>query len=138
MVGDGLGSDLAVHGTQGRRAPGGFGFLLGVVRAREGAGEEVGRGVGVARPVGWSPPQGRHGGMATGAVLPGVDDERRFEWILCRSKVREWIRDVERSRGVQGIEEKQPESIDLIRRSSDLGKNRVVLTTCSTKCLNQF
>ena len=127
-----------MHGTHGRRVPVGFGFLLGVVRSREGAGEVVGRGVGVARPVGWSPPHGRHGGMATGAVLPGVDDERRLEGILCRSKVREWIRGVERSSVVQGIEEKQHESDDLIRRSSDLGKNRVVPTTCSIKFPNQI
>ena len=35
---DGLGSGLAVDGTHGRRVPGGLGSLLGVVRAREGAG----------------------------------------------------------------------------------------------------
>ena len=50
VVGDGLGSGLAVHGTHGRRAPGGLGLLLGVVRVREGAGVVVGCGVGLARP----------------------------------------------------------------------------------------
>ena len=93
---------------------------------------------GLARAVGWSPPQERHGGMATGALLPGDGDERRFGWIPCRSKVLQWVREVERSGVVQGIEKQKPESIDLILRSSVLGKNRVVLTTCSTKCLNQF
>ena len=46
VVGDGLGSDLAVRRTHGRRVPGEFGSLLGVVQAREGAGEVVGSGVG--------------------------------------------------------------------------------------------
>ena len=36
-VGDGLGSDLSVDGTHGRRVPAGLGLLLGVVQAREGA-----------------------------------------------------------------------------------------------------
>ena len=75
--------------------------------------------------------------MATGAVPPCVDDQRRFGWIPCRSKVREMIRGVERSVMVQGIEEKPTESDDSILSSSVLGKNRVVLTTCSTKFLNQ-
>ena len=75
--------------------------------------------------------------MATGAVLPNVEDERRQEWLLCQSKVLEWNRGVDGSRMVQGIEEQTPESDDLIRYSLVLGKNRVVLTTCSTKFLNQ-
>ena len=37
-VGDGLGSIWAAHGLARRRAPGGLGMLLGVVRAQEGAG----------------------------------------------------------------------------------------------------
>ena len=76
--------------------------------------------------------------MATGAVLPNVDDQRWLGWILCRFKVREWNRGVEMSIVVQGIEEKPTESDDLILSSSVLGKNRVVLTTCSTKCLNKI
>ena len=138
MVGDGLGSELAVHGTHGRRAPDGLGFLLGVVRAREGAGEAVGSGVEVARPVGWSPPQGRHGGMVTGAVSPDVDDQRRFGWVPVPNWLARQVRGVDGSSMVQGIQAQATESIDLILFSSVLGKNRVVLTTCSTKCVNQI
>ena len=80
VVGDGLGSDLAVHGTHGRRAPGGFGSLLGVVRAREGAGEVVGSGIGVARPVGRSPPQGGRAAWRQEPCSLIVDAQRRLGW----------------------------------------------------------
>ena len=58
-------------------------------------------------------------------------------WI---DPVRNWgagqVRGVERGDGVQGIEEQTREFVDLIFSSSGLGKNRVVLTTCSTKFPN--
>ena len=47
------------------------------------------------------------------------------------------VRGVERGGGVQGIDDQQTEFVDSILSSSSLGKNRVVLTTCSTKFPNQ-
>ena len=77
--------------------------------------------------------------MATVAVLPGMATINASIWD---APVLNWrarqVRGVDASSMVQGIEEQATESIDLILCSSVLGKNRVVLTTCSTKCLNKI
>ena len=78
----------------------------------------------------------------------GMATVRRAPWVAMITAaarvapVRFWcagqVREVGRGGGVQGIEEQTPESIYLIFSSSDLGKNRVVHTTCSTKCHNRI
>ena len=80
----------------------------------------------------------RQGGMATGAVLPNVDDQRRFGVDLLPVQVREWNRGVAVSIVVQEVEEQPTKTIDLIRQTLRFGKNRVVHATCSTKCMNQI
>ena len=62
--------------------------------------------------------------MATGALLPNVEDERRQEWLLCQSKVLEWNRGVVMSIVVQGIDEQATESIDSIRQIFSFGEEQ--------------
>ena len=82
---------------------------------------------------------GDRGGMAT---------VRRAPWVAMITTaarvfpVPNWragqVRGVEKRGEVQGIDEQTHESVDLIRQSPVLGKNRVVPTTCSIKFPNQI
>ena len=70
--------------------------------------------------------------MATVPVLPGVATIKATARVLpaCKCDARQ-VRGMERGGVVQGIDDQPTESVNLILCSSVLGKNRVVLTTCS-------
>ena len=86
----------------------------------------------------WSPRQ--HGAARHGdsAAAPWVAMITAATWV---APVRLWcareVSEVERSRGVQGIEEPNSKSIDLISGSSNWGRTWALPSRCSMKCVNQ-
>ena len=77
--------------------------------------------------------------MATVAVHPGMATSNAANWVFpaCNLGAGQ-VRGMDRSGIVQGIEEQATKSENLILSSLVLGKNRVVLATCSTKGLNEI
>ena len=129
-----LGRRWACTGTcvWGRGRPNPVSRGRGVVLGRVGGGA---RASWAAR---WSPRWPRAAWYGDSAAAPWVAMITAATWVApVRLRRARDIREVERSRGVQGIEETNSKSTDLISGSLNWGRTWALPSRCSMKCVNQ-